>query len=155
MLSARDKFFYTRTLCCLLKSLEGVKTEIELSNECHVSGTIETVSASMGVTLANCDVIVNQTWKRLQHVYVSGRKIRMVVIPDNMDMIQLMQNVIDMFSRKVSTGDEFRTKGKRINLKNFGRKTVDEGREMCSMHTLDKTNKTRIDNENKDTELRK
>lgn len=108
MTSAREKFFYTRTLCCLLKALEGVETEIELRNESHVKGTIESVSSAMGVTMRNCELIVAGRIKQLQRLFVQGRKIRMVVVPDDIDMIDAMQGVINMFNAPVLGRDEFK-----------------------------------------------
>ncbi|XP_076467254.1 uncharacterized protein LOC143298309 [Babylonia areolata] len=108
MTTARDKFFYTRTLCCLLKALEGVETEIELRNECHVKGTVESVSAAMDVTMRNCELIVGGRPKQLQRLLVQGRKIRMVIIPDDIDMVEAMQRVIGMYNVTAMGRNEFK-----------------------------------------------
>ena len=117
MTTARDKFFYTRTLCSLLKALEGLETEIELRNEAHVKGTVESVSASMSVTMRNCDLTVAGRARKLERFLVQGRKIRMVIIPDDVNMIGAMQSVISMYNNPVLGKDEFR----KIGLKGRGR----------------------------------
>lgn len=108
MTTSREKFYYTRTLCCLLKALEGVETEIELRNESHVKGTVEFVSGAMGVTMLNCELIVAGRMKKLQRLFVQGRKIRMVVVPDDINMIDAMQRVINMFNAPVLGRNEFK-----------------------------------------------
>ena len=108
MTTSREKFFYTRTLCCLLKALEGVETEIELRNESVVIGTIESVNSAMDVTMRNCELIVAGSSKKLHKLYVQGRNVRMVHVPDDINMINAMQGVIDKFNAPALGRDEFK-----------------------------------------------
>lgn len=107
MTSSREKFFYTRTLCCLLKSLEGVETEIELRNDSSVKGIIETVSSAMSVTMRNCVLTFGDRRKFFQNLFIQGRKIRMVFVPDDINMIQAMQQTISRFNVQFQGRKEF------------------------------------------------
>lgn len=91
METSRERFYIMNTMLCLLKTLEGKCTTVELRDEKEVTGEIIKVDGFMNITMKNVK------WKSLtkeqafEEFYVCGKMIRYVHIPDEMDIKQSME----------------------------------------------------------------
>ena len=116
MTSVRDQTLFANTLVCLLKSLEGKHTTIELRNENSVMGTIDHVDRMMNTTLTDATfTTITGNVSKCDHFYVQGKNIRYVHIPDEVNIMQAIKSQIRMFQKK-------RTQ-KEGNKKNVGKKS--------------------------------
>ena len=92
MASLREKFKIKNTMVCLLKAIEGKRTQVELRNENVIVGTIVVCDGYMNLTMRN--VIfkpVKGKEARFTDFYVQGKQIRYVHIPDEVDIIKAME----------------------------------------------------------------
>ena len=101
METARERFFATNTMILLLKVLEGKRTTIELHNEKEVTGRVVTVDGFMNITMANVTFRSStQPTKRFDQFFVSGKTIRYVHIPDEINMKTAMEGKLKQYSMR-------------------------------------------------------
>ncbi|KAK2716779.1 hypothetical protein QYM36_007055 [Artemia franciscana] len=82
--SAREKFKIISTLNCLVHSLQGQVTQIDLRDESSVVGKISFVDAEMNVNLENCTYLgSDKTTRIFEEFFIKSRLIRFVHIPKN------------------------------------------------------------------------
>jgi small nuclear ribonucleoprotein (snRNP)-like protein len=128
MQTAKDKALYCNTLIGIIKACEGKYTQIDLRNEMQLYGKVESVESNMSVIMSNAFLTmpfskILSTSKDQQlkpkhytEITVRGRNIRFVHIPDDVDMIEALQQHILMarssFNRNV-------VKVKNTNKKKF------------------------------------
>ena len=92
MASNREKFLIKNTLICLLKTVEGKVTTVELRNENSVTGTIDHVDGFMCISMSNvCFKTMAGKMTNFESFYVQGTHIRYVHIPDEIDMRKAME----------------------------------------------------------------
>ncbi|KAG5897295.1 hypothetical protein JTB14_011460 [Gonioctena quinquepunctata] len=93
--SKREKFQFFNTLSCLVKSMEGLHTLIDLRNENAVSGKIVKVDGWMNVEME--DVVFYDS-RGDEHVFpqffITKRNLRYVHIPKGFSAVELMKNQI-------------------------------------------------------------
>lgn len=99
MAGGQERALAQRTLVCLLQAVRGFRTTVELRNESSIEGMVDHVDGYMNITMnavrftkPNGDVLEFPT------MFVHGRQIRFVHIPDEIDMRsaieqQLMQGM--------------------------------------------------------------
>ena len=87
MVGGQERALAQRTLICLLQAVQGFRTTVELRNESSVEGIVHHVDGYMNITVnearftkANGEVLEFPT------MFVHGRQIRFVHIPDEIDM---------------------------------------------------------------------
>ena len=107
MAGGQERTLARRTLICLLQAVQGFSTTVELRNESSIEGIIHHVDGFMNITMNEVrftkpdgDVLEFPT------MFVHGRQIRFVHIPDEIDMRsaieqQLMQGVQAARSRPI------------------------------------------------------
>ena len=88
-----------QTLVCLLQSLVGRCTTIELRNENCIWGCIQFVDANMNIFL-NKGVIksINGQLSACDHIYIQGKNIRFVQIPDDIDMFCVIEKQVNQLN---------------------------------------------------------
>ncbi|TMW63633.1 hypothetical protein Poli38472_002574 [Pythium oligandrum] len=81
-----------RSLLLLLKSLAGLRVRIDLKNDCVVEGIVEEVLHDMDFTLLDaCETKPNGRTVRLEEVFVMGKTVLYVHIPDRINISQHLQ----------------------------------------------------------------
>ena len=106
MLSGLDKSYSCNTLIGIVKACAGKRIQIDLRNEMHICGQVDSVFADMNVVLMDAYLIMpskkygQSNSKHYEQITVRGRNIRFVHVPDDVDMITALQNEIMAVRRK-------------------------------------------------------
>ena len=107
MESAEERRLFRTTLLCLLKSIQGERTTIDLRNETSIDGVIEHVDGSMNVSLRDARVrrlgdepSPSSSTPSHATFTVHGRQIRYVHIPSHVDMLKVMRRQVTFDDRK-------------------------------------------------------
>ncbi|KAJ0181188.1 hypothetical protein K1T71_003273 [Dendrolimus kikuchii] len=91
--TSKERFFYHNTLLCLVNSLQGQKITLDVRNDAYVCGEVDSVDGFMNITFKNavyCDSQGNEF--AFDNLYIQGRNIRYVHIPDNISMVSAIKN---------------------------------------------------------------
>uniref|UniRef100_A0A3Q2Q438 LSM10, U7 small nuclear RNA associated n=1 Tax=Fundulus heteroclitus TaxID=8078 RepID=A0A3Q2Q438_FUNHE len=95
------------SLVVLLQGLQGEETTVDLRNESTARGRLLNVDAFMNVRLR--DVVYRDRRgrsARLQDLFITGRNVRYVHIPDHVDILKTIQNQLAQIHRVRSFGSE-------------------------------------------------
>ena len=114
MQTARDKALLCNTLVGILKACEGHRVQIDLRNEWHVVGKVESVSVEMNVVMSNARLTLpsflcskatpaaattSQSSRNYDEITVRGCNIRFVHVPDDVDMLTALQQQVQSIKR--------------------------------------------------------
>uniref|UniRef100_A0A8C6LTS3 LSM10, U7 small nuclear RNA associated n=1 Tax=Nothobranchius furzeri TaxID=105023 RepID=A0A8C6LTS3_NOTFU len=106
---AEERTISENSLVVLLQGLQGRVTTVDLRDESTAQGRVLSVDAFMNVRLK--DVLYQDRRGRrrqLQDLFITGRNVRYVHIPDDVDMMKTIQNQLDKIHRVRSFGSEGR-----------------------------------------------
>ncbi|NP_001016243.1 U7 snRNA-associated Sm-like protein LSm10 [Xenopus tropicalis] len=98
--SVKERTISENSLIILLQGLHGHVTTVELRDESSATGTITNVDAFMNIRLAK--VTYRDRREReteLDDLFITGRNIRYVHIPEEVDVIHTIENQL----RKIQT----------------------------------------------------
>ncbi|XP_074037040.1 U7 snRNA-associated Sm-like protein LSm10 isoform X2 [Leptinotarsa decemlineata] len=95
----REKYQLFNSLSCLVKSLEGHNTVIDLRNENIVSGKVVKVDGWMNVEMEDVVFYDARTEHLFSQFFVTKRHIRYVHIPKGFSAIELMKDQLNRMSR--------------------------------------------------------
>ncbi|XP_015257550.1 PREDICTED: U7 snRNA-associated Sm-like protein LSm10 [Cyprinodon variegatus] len=98
--SLRERTIAENSMVILLQGLQGQETTVDLRNECAARGRVVSVDAFMNIRLE--DVLYRDRRgqsTRLQDLFVTGRNVRYVHIPDHVDIMKTMQNQLAQIHR--------------------------------------------------------
>lgn len=114
METGEEKQQSRRTLVCLLQALEGRDTTIELRNETSFLGRVSHVDAMMNVTLSAAAFYrADGTRLDLEDVFIQGRQIRYVHIPEDIDMTKAIRTrICELTSTSRSSVARGRSRGR-------------------------------------------
>ena len=92
-MSQRERAQSAKTLICLLQSLQGMKTKIELRNDHYLIGTIKSVDGYMNIEVENAKMYSlnedeGEQIGQFEYFFIKGTRIRYVHIPDQVDVIK-------------------------------------------------------------------
>ncbi|XP_059049209.1 U7 snRNA-associated Sm-like protein LSm10 [Achroia grisella] len=93
---AKERFLYHNTLLCLVKALQDKNITLDLRNDSYVCGQIITVDGYMNISLCSavyCDPQGNEFF--FDNLFIQGRNIRYVHIPENMSMVATIKNELN------------------------------------------------------------
>ncbi|XP_022783362.1 U7 snRNA-associated Sm-like protein LSm10 [Stylophora pistillata] len=101
MAGGRERAVAERSLVCLLQAVEGHRTIVELRNESSAEGLIENVDGFMNVRMSDVkftkgsggDIVDFPT------MFIHGRQIRYVQIPDYIDMRKAIEEQLSKLGR--------------------------------------------------------
>ncbi|KAM4549572.1 U7 snRNA-associated Sm-like protein LSm10 [Fundulus diaphanus] len=105
--SIRERTIAENSLVVLLQGLQGEETTVDLRNESTARGRLVNVDAFMNVRLR--DVVYRDRRgrsARLQDLFITGRNVRYVHIPDHVDILKTIQNQLAQIHRVRSFGSE-------------------------------------------------
>ncbi|ELU05300.1 hypothetical protein CAPTEDRAFT_181174 [Capitella teleta] len=96
--AGKEKAVSLNTLLCLLQGCVGRCTTIELRNDDSILGTIDHVDIQMNVFLSTITFTRAKTGQQsqLDKLYVQGKNIRYVHIPDDMDMMACIEGQVSL-----------------------------------------------------------
>lgn len=87
MAGGRERALSERTLVCLLQAVQGQRTTVELRNESSAEGLIENVDGFMNISMSDVTFTKgNGEVMGFPTMFIHGRQIRYVQIPDIIDM---------------------------------------------------------------------
>lgn len=98
--SVRERTIAENSLVVLLQGLQGEVTTVDLRDESSARGRLVNVDAFMNVRLE--DVLYRDRrgrGARLQQLFVTGRNVRYVHIPDHVDVMATIQNQLERIRR--------------------------------------------------------
>lgn len=98
--SIRERTIAENSLVVLLQGLQGEVTTVDLRNECTARGRIVNVDAFMNMRLEA--VLYRDRRGRLtnmQDLFVTGRNVRYVHIPDHVDIMKTIQTQLARIHR--------------------------------------------------------
>ncbi|TDH03894.1 hypothetical protein EPR50_G00146620 [Perca flavescens] len=98
--SIRERTIAENSMVVLLQGLQGEVTTVDLRNECTARGRVVNVDAFMNVRLK--DVLYRDRrgkLTRLQDLFITGRNVRYVHIPDHMDIMKTIQSQLAKIHR--------------------------------------------------------
>lgn len=78
-------------MLCLLKTVEGMKTTVEMRDEKVVTGLIKHVDGYMNITMEDVTFKSLKYEKKFDKFFVNGKTIRYVHIPDEINMKSAME----------------------------------------------------------------
>ena len=91
-MAARERHKSTNTLVCLLQGIVKFRTTVELRNETAVHGVLEDVNGYMDIEMSDVTVtLVDGTTMHMDNFHITGKQIRYVHIPDEVDMLKTIQ----------------------------------------------------------------
>ncbi|KAF2367301.1 LSM domain eukaryotic/archaea-type [Trinorchestia longiramus] len=90
---ARHRIY--NTLTCVVHGLVGRETTVELHNDSYVTGIISNADGKMNIEMVNAQLTDgNDHSIRLSKFYVMGRKVRYVHIPEDVDVLRLIESQV-------------------------------------------------------------
>ncbi|XP_028255384.1 U7 snRNA-associated Sm-like protein LSm10 [Parambassis ranga] len=98
--SIRERTIAENSMVVLLQGLQGEVTTVDLRNESTARGRVVNVDAFMNIRLE--DVLYRDRHgqlTQLQDMFVTGRNIRYVHIPDHMDIMKTIQSQLARIHR--------------------------------------------------------
>lgn len=98
--SIRERTIAENSLVILLQGLHGQVTTVDLRDESTARGRVVNVDAFMNVRLA--EVLYRDRRGHVTHLadlFVTGRNVRYVHIPDHMDIVKTIQWQLDKIRR--------------------------------------------------------
>lgn len=100
MATVRERTLMMNNLTCLLQSLIGKSTKVELRNEKTVYGHVESVDSLMNTVMVNAKLVdVFQESTFFETMYIQGKNIRFVHIPDSINIAREIHTQIDVLRR--------------------------------------------------------
>lgn len=98
--SIRERTIAENSLVVLLQGLQGQVTTVELRDESSARGRVVNVDAFMNIRLEDVDYRDRRgRASRLQDLFVTGRNIRYVHIPEHMDIMKTIQGQLARIHR--------------------------------------------------------
>lgn len=98
--SIRERTVTENSLVVLLQGLQGEVTTVDLRNECTARGRIVNVDAFMNIRL---EAVLYRDRRgqiaNLQDLFVTGRNVRYVHIPDHVDIMRAIQTQLARIHR--------------------------------------------------------
>uniref|UniRef100_A0A3Q3WJR5 Sm domain-containing protein n=1 Tax=Mola mola TaxID=94237 RepID=A0A3Q3WJR5_MOLML len=98
--SIRERTIAENSMVALLQGLQGEVTTVDLRDESTARGRVVNVDAFMNVRLE--DVLYRDRRGRhtqLQELFITGRNVRYVHIPDHVDIMKTIQNQLAKIHR--------------------------------------------------------
>ncbi|KAK7076162.1 lsm10, U7 small nuclear RNA associated [Halocaridina rubra] len=144
-LHAREQQHKLNSLACLAMGMQGWKTTIELNNDSYVSGRIVEVDAKMNMEISEARYTDgNGKSLNLDNFHVRGRKIRYVHIPDQVDIMKMLEEmvVIQKKSRKTSVKTHIAQKRTEQTLKRYRRQQEEAAAAALSGESIASSSKT-------------
>ncbi|CAN9504201.1 unnamed protein product [Ophioblennius macclurei] len=105
--SIRERTIAENSLVVLLQGLQGQVTTVELRNESSARGRLLSVDAYMNVRLT--EVLYRDRagrTSRLKDLFVTGRNVRYVHIPDQVDIMETIQSQLAKIRRVRNFGSD-------------------------------------------------
>lgn len=105
--SIRERTITENSMVILLQGLQGEVTTVDLRNESTARGRVVNVDAFMNVRLV--DVLYRDRLgqlTQLQDLFITGRNIRYVHIPDHMDIMKTIESQLAKIHRVRNFGSE-------------------------------------------------
>lgn len=105
--SIRERTITENSMVILLQGLQGEVTTVDLRNESTARGRVVNVDAFMNVRLE--DVLYRDRLgqlTQLQDLFITGRNIRYVHIPDHMDIMKTIESQLAKIHRVRNFGSE-------------------------------------------------
>lgn len=98
--SIRERTVTENSLVVLLQGLQGEVTTVDLRNECTARGRVVNVDAFMNIRL---EAVLYRDRRgqlaNLQDLFVTGRNVRYVHIPDHVDIMRTIQTQLARIHR--------------------------------------------------------
>ncbi|XP_054620609.1 U7 snRNA-associated Sm-like protein LSm10 isoform X6 [Dunckerocampus dactyliophorus] len=105
--SIRERTIAENSMVVLLQGLRGEVTTVDLRNESTARGRVVNVDAFMNIRLE--DVLYRDrkgSLTQLQDLFITGRNIRYVHIPDHMDIMKTIEGQLAKIHRVRNFGRE-------------------------------------------------
>lgn len=105
--SIRERTITENSMVILLQGLQGEVTTVDLRNESTARGRVVNVDAFMNVRLE--DVLYRDRLgqlTQLQDLFITGRNIRYVHIPDHIDIMKTIESQLAKIHRVRNFGSE-------------------------------------------------
>ncbi|XP_051494057.1 U7 snRNA-associated Sm-like protein LSm10 [Apus apus] len=98
--SVKERTIAENSLVILLQGLRGRRTTVELRDESAATGLVTNVDAFMNVRLAGVTFTDRQgTVSQLDELFVTGRNVRYVHIPDEVDIRATIEQQLQAIHR--------------------------------------------------------
>ncbi|XP_037787532.1 U7 snRNA-associated Sm-like protein LSm10 [Penaeus monodon] len=123
-LFARERQQELNTLACLAMGLKGWKTTVELHNDSFACGRIVDVDVKMNIEMSEVRYTDgNGKMLKLDNFHVSGRRIRYIHIPDQVDIMKMIENKVlpNQTHKKVTKKAQIALKRTQQTLKRYRR----------------------------------
>lgn len=105
--SIRERTIAENSMVVLLQGLQGQVTTVDLRNESVARGRVVNVDAFMNIRLE--EVLYRDRrgqLTKLQDLFITGRNVRYVHIPDHMDIMKTMQTQLAKIHRVRNFGKD-------------------------------------------------
>lgn len=105
-----------RTLVCVIQALMGLELLVELRNDLSIRGFLDDCDNAMNVIIKDAMIEdVEGCQKHMPLIFVRGSNIRFVHIPDNVNIMQAVEERVSEFcvwSQTFCTGERILSFGK-------------------------------------------
>ncbi|CAG2103405.1 unnamed protein product [Medioppia subpectinata] len=101
-MTPKERAKSAKTLICFLQSLIGRKTRVDLRSDHHLIGVIASVDSFMNIELTNCRFHSpdNQLIQSFDYYFLKGCRIRMVHIPEEVDIIHSIESQLNVIQSR-------------------------------------------------------
>ncbi|KAG8298522.1 U7 snRNA-associated Sm-like protein LSm10 [Homalodisca vitripennis] len=121
-LGPREKFFALNGLVCLVQSLEGKYTTVDLRNESSVYGRIEDVDVFMNISMSAAVFINGKGEKyKFDNFFIQARNVRYVHIPDEVPIIGAIERQLGKIINP-GRGKSFKEREKSFKVRRAAKK---------------------------------
>ncbi|XP_043917363.1 U7 snRNA-associated Sm-like protein LSm10 [Protopterus annectens] len=108
--SVKERVISENSLIILLQGLHGCSTTVDLRDESMVQGRIINVDAFMNIRLTEATYTDRRGQvTKMENFFVTGRSVRYVHIPDEVNIIETIENQL----QKIHRIRNFRSKGRK------------------------------------------
>ncbi|MEQ2310223.1 U7 snRNA-associated Sm-like protein LSm10 [Ameca splendens] len=98
--SIRERTIAENSMVVLLQGLQGEEVTVDLRNECTARGRVVNVDAFMNVRLEDVRYQDRRGQStQLQDLFITGRNVRYVHIPDHVNIMKTIQNQLAKIHR--------------------------------------------------------
>jgi len=100
-MSLQERAKSAKTLICLLQSIVGQKTRVDLRNDNYLIGIIESVDSFMNIELSDALMTTNDNQLiSFDYFFIKGSRIRFVHIPQDIDIIGSIQRQLALIQSR-------------------------------------------------------
>lgn len=101
-MALKERAKSAKTLICFLQSMVGHQTRVDVRDDTHLVGVIQSVDSYMNIELKDCRLFSedNQPVQEFEYFFLKGSRVRYVHIPDDIDIIANIESQLALIQSR-------------------------------------------------------